>query len=480
LKKSIVILIIILITSPLLTNAALFRVLDFKEAPDDLSAVRYPRKDVNDQSCAIIKIYTDLNNLSFNTRLGIEGDIVKHTGEYWVYVSPRERRIKITSQGYVPLEYDFPVQIESAKVYKLRITGIDSDDSTHKPEMITFDSEPQGAELYINGSLKGFTPLNIALNEGDYKITLRKPLYAVEEFELNVKQGYSNKINKSLELLPVVGSVSVNTLYMSAIYIDDIYMGLGEYSGDLSVGEHTVLIKHETPPNFKQKIIVESGKEVKLSHFPSPEDFDAKMNKPVEYNTNKFYNAETNKSENISNKSYKRPSLGLSGGYATGLPGGIFGGININIGRQKHVSLLAEYGYQYNDYINDYINGTTHFSRFELGFSYNIWIQDWFFTELRLMYLREKAFSIPWNENLVESLMPEKLKTDYLKSGIRLGLKLFPSMMVFGGVYINNNLNTTRDDFGSFSYYNNENLDYKTIFPGRELYGYDFGVRFIL
>jgi hypothetical protein len=479
-KKHLIIFIAYLLTLPLYTNAALFRVLDFKEATDDLSAVRYPRNDVNDEACAIIKIYTDINNLSFNTRLGIEGDIIKHTGEYWIYVSPREKRIKITSSGFVPLEYDFPVIIESAKVYKLRITGIDAKESSLIPEIIHFNSNPEGAELYLNGVLKGFTPISLAINEGEYKITIRKPLHKLEEFNINVVKGYSNRINKSLELLPDFGSIVINTLYMSNIYIDDIYMGLGEYSGNLSAGEHTVLIKHENSPNFKRTIDITSGETYKISNFPEPESPDSKINELPLYNTNKFYKPEESKPKSTPTKNYKRPSLGISGGVATGLPGGIFGGININLGKNKTASMLGEMGYQVNDYENDYIAGTAHFTRLELGFSYNIWLRNWFFSEFRLMYLREEAISIPWNEDYIVSIMPESLKTDYLKSGIRMGIKILPNTMIFGGIYINNSLNTTRDEFGSFSYYNNENLNYKTIFPGRELYGYDFGIRFIL
>ncbi len=92
-------------------GAQTFRVLTFEEDLSDLSAIKYERKDVNDQKCAIIKIYTNLNSLFFETRLGIEGDIVTKTGEFWVYVSPKEKMLKIIKKGYIPLEYVIPVNI---------------------------------------------------------------------------------------------------------------------------------------------------------------------------------------------------------------------------------------------------------------------------------------------------------------------------------------------------------------------------------
>ena len=94
-------------------EAQTFRVLSFEEELSDLSAIKYERKDVNDQKCAIIKVYTNLNGLLFETRLGIEGDIITKTGEFWLYVSPKEKMLKIIKSGYIPLEYVLPVNIES-------------------------------------------------------------------------------------------------------------------------------------------------------------------------------------------------------------------------------------------------------------------------------------------------------------------------------------------------------------------------------
>jgi hypothetical protein len=76
-----------------------FKVISFEEDMSDLSAVSYARTDVNDDKCAIIKVYTNLDNLYFETRLGIEGDIVNKTGEFWIYVSPKEKQLKMLEQN---------------------------------------------------------------------------------------------------------------------------------------------------------------------------------------------------------------------------------------------------------------------------------------------------------------------------------------------------------------------------------------------
>ncbi len=60
-----------------------FRVISFEEALSDLSVVKYARSDVNDEQCAIIKVYTNLDALFSETRLGIEGDVFICVCEFW-------------------------------------------------------------------------------------------------------------------------------------------------------------------------------------------------------------------------------------------------------------------------------------------------------------------------------------------------------------------------------------------------------------
>ena len=154
------------------TYAQSFRVLSFEEELNDLSAVKYERKDVNDQKCAIIKVYTNLSGLNFETRLGIEGDVITKTGEFWIFVSPKEKMLKIVKNGYIPLEYAIPINVESSKVYKLTLTGGANQNPAVaedlKTEFVVFETNPNGASVYINDKLKGITPLTIPLQEGNY------------------------------------------------------------------------------------------------------------------------------------------------------------------------------------------------------------------------------------------------------------------------------------------------------------------------
>ena len=59
----------------------------FELLPNDLDAsTYYPKKDFNNRTCAIIKVFTTQKDFSFdNGSLGIV-EVVQKTAEIWVYV----------------------------------------------------------------------------------------------------------------------------------------------------------------------------------------------------------------------------------------------------------------------------------------------------------------------------------------------------------------------------------------------------------
>jgi hypothetical protein len=534
-KKFYIIVISLVFTLFFSAQAAQFRIISFDFDAEDLSAIRFGRSDVNDDACAIIKIFTDIENLHFDARLGIEGNVVKKEGEYWIYVSPLEKQIKLSAQGFVTLEYNIPIRIESAKVYKLSLTALDIPTSEEIPEIVLFESEPSNAELYIDGKLKGFTPMDLALPQGKYQVVIRKPLYENNSFEINVISGKTIAVKKILEQQSSFGTITIEGGNDAKIFVDDMLLGNKLYNGQLAVGTHNIKIEYADCNPYFETIHIEAGKQliidkkcVKPINVSSTRDFLVETNpKGAQIYKNGLYvgispltitidRAETNQlriemngyktqsafirknnskssgyyvleslntgintQQNRSAKIRKRPTVGLSIAYAMGNPGGGFGGINLNLGANKQLSVLGEMAYQFNYFDNEYIQGYVHFSDIEIGFAYNIWISNWFLTEMRIMYVREKAFSIPWNETSAFYPMPEYLLTDNARAGLRIGLKIQNHLMLFGGAWISMNLKTTRDEWGSFPFYNNEILNYNTIFPNREGYGYDFGVRFV-
>ncbi|MDD2637276.1 MAG: PEGA domain-containing protein, partial [Bacteroidales bacterium] len=263
--KTIYLYLIILLLTTIGSFAQSFRVLSFDEDISDLSAVSMERKDVNDQKCAIIKVFTNLDGLFFESRLGIEGDIVKKTGEYWIYVSPREKMLKIIKNGYIPLEYSIPTNIEECKVYKMTLTGDSPTDNSVKPtavaEFVVIETTPKGAHIYINDKLKGVSPLTLPLLEGEYNCRLEMALYKTEDFNFNLKAGNTFNINKTLTELDIYGKIKIQTNREGEIYIDNEKLGTGSYEGRLIEGLHIIKLQAKNHKSYTKEILVIANKD---------------------------------------------------------------------------------------------------------------------------------------------------------------------------------------------------------------------------
>ena len=114
-------IIFLLMLFPILCFAAEFEVVSFTKDPSDLSARKFPRKDINNEDCALIKVRGDVKGLQFDSNMGIAGNIEYKDGEYWVYVTPYERIIEIYRDGFTKLTFVSEVIIEPATVYVLVI-----------------------------------------------------------------------------------------------------------------------------------------------------------------------------------------------------------------------------------------------------------------------------------------------------------------------------------------------------------------------
>jgi len=251
-----------------------FKLISFEEDLSDLSAVKYARKDVNDDKCAIIKVYTNLDNLYFETRLGIEGDIVNKTGEFWIYVSPKEKQLKIIKEGYIPLEYSIPVIVEESKVYKLTLTGSGNNfqpsSSSKLTEYVVFETEPSGAQIYINKQPRGTTPLTIPMIEGNYTCKITMPLFQEENFELNVKSGNTLRISKVLTEMDIYGNINIRTDLGTDIYIDKQKVGTETYSGRLIEGLHIITIEKENYKSYKKDLLIVANKNYEIDQVLEP------------------------------------------------------------------------------------------------------------------------------------------------------------------------------------------------------------------
>ncbi len=250
-------LIILIINIPILLfgQGTQFIVESFQLDLNDLEANRNPVLDVNDKKCALIKIRTDLGDITVSSNNGIV-EQKKVLTEYWVYVSFDEKKVNFYKNGFLPLNYDLPLSLEESKVYTLYLTSnkrysiiiqteprdaavtfdnnkisepgisnvspgkhivkIKSDGylpvndtivvgegniffsyTLQKMEltMVTITSDPSGSAIIVNNEFKGTTPRQLFLFPGSYDLQVNKEFYKGIKQNINVKLNADNTFN---------------------------------------------------------------------------------------------------------------------------------------------------------------------------------------------------------------------------------------------------------------------------------------------
>lgn len=109
------------------------------------------------------------------------------------------------------------------------------------PEQVTFTSQPDGADVFVNGNRRGTTPLTIPLAKNqDYVVTFRKAGHQEVVTTINKKVGATWVVLDVLGgLIPVVIDAATGSWYV--LSTNAVHGSLGsamtEYAGTLTTEE---------------------------------------------------------------------------------------------------------------------------------------------------------------------------------------------------------------------------------------------------
>ncbi len=215
----------------------------YKQIPNAIAANQYPRIDANDNKCAIIKVISDIDQLGFQSNLGIVGDIEKKAGEYWIYVSPGERKLSIWGPNLLKYNLNLSPLPKSGKVYQVVVTrkgeGAKGGFTTG---FILLKSQPSGANVWIDDEYRGTTPFQQEMIGGYYAYRIEKKMFYSKEGGFTVL--VNETVKEEVLLDPNFGSLAITTTSVSGaqITLDGKPTGFQTpYTFDtLASGTHTV------------------------------------------------------------------------------------------------------------------------------------------------------------------------------------------------------------------------------------------------
>ncbi len=266
-----IILLLILFSSLLIANE--FVVDSFEEQQNDLSLQRTPKKDVNGDLCGLIKISTDITGITFPDK-----DIVNiqaKTGEYWIYVSPGKKYLKLTNAGYAAYMYSFPnnISIQSDCVYSLKLKSKGASAVDENLLLLTLKMNVSDVVIIKNGTSSNIAKLNqvqYRLPAGEYNFKFVKQGYANQEITVKMdKQEETRDITlvagQSQEKIKLPGIVMISSEPNQAeVFINNQKVGVTPYTDEVIAGDHQLMLRKNLYDSYSSAFKVVEGQTVEL------------------------------------------------------------------------------------------------------------------------------------------------------------------------------------------------------------------------
>ena len=172
-------------------------------------------------------------------------------------VKPGSYRFRFSAPGYYPRWSVVKVQPGVTNKVDVVLDPVSS--------AVMIDSDPRGAGVYFNGSIRGSTPLVIAdLPVGEYSAQLKKKGYGEQQIRWKiVNERPLPRISAKLQMIS--GRLVLQSVPDAArVFIDGKYAGVTPFSNTCDAGVYKVRLEHAAFNPVEQQVTVESGKTVTL------------------------------------------------------------------------------------------------------------------------------------------------------------------------------------------------------------------------
>lgn len=227
-----------------------------------------PERDANGDLTALIRVVTTASGFVFEGgSLGIVKAEQK-AGEWWVYVPDGARTLTIRHpQLGVLRNYAYPTPVRGGSTYELVLIHGNVELVVRERELLTefviINTEPQGADVYLNNEAVGKTPFATDKPEGRYEWRVERNLYLPQAGVFDLVPGEQMRLD--LELVPDFGSVHVtsNPEQGAAITLNGLDIGKTTPATleRLPTGEHTLVLSHQWYGTVTKKITVKAGEQ---------------------------------------------------------------------------------------------------------------------------------------------------------------------------------------------------------------------------
>ena len=220
--KRLLSLFLMLVTLSSLAFSQELTVKSFKVSQGDILArtAATCRYDTNDKYCALIKVGIALDGVEFECSGGVR-DVVKKTGEYWVYLPQNNSKLRILHKDFTPLEinfFDYGIgKVQSGVTYVLTLSKPITA-AVQQKQTLTIKYIPSSATVLVdNKMIRGNNGVaRITLPVGQHSYIVASDGYESEEGTIKLKASAPSNLQIQLSKEAIAAVPTVNEIAQQA------------------------------------------------------------------------------------------------------------------------------------------------------------------------------------------------------------------------------------------------------------------------
>jgi len=137
---------------------------------------------------------------------------------------------------------------------------------------LAIDSQPRGADVYVDGSHRGVTPLRLSSQPGQRTVRIERSGYRTFETSVRLAPGESRRIDAALEPVRAVGTLRIESEPSGAdVYLNGRYQGVTPLTArDLAPGEYLVDLERDGYRTENRSATVRAGESLTVRASLSP------------------------------------------------------------------------------------------------------------------------------------------------------------------------------------------------------------------
>lgn len=250
-----------------------FSVRSFRLVESDLTAKLRNLKDQNGDVCALVKIITAQEGLTFKVAgLGIVA-VEKEDGEYHLYIPHGSRLLTIRHPEYETLDYFFSKDIREGLTYEMRLTLPEKKSEDRKPmesQYLVLNVRPIDAVVYIDNKITKLDDkgeLSKLLPCGPHNLRLEHRQCVTKYMNVNIVKDRKTELNIEMASASTYGSLSVQTAPMDAtLFLNGKeYGNTPQYVPNLVEGEYEMRLEKKGYESIKLGVKIEKEQAQNMS-----------------------------------------------------------------------------------------------------------------------------------------------------------------------------------------------------------------------